>query len=74
MPNVGETKVAPLTIGPSDLVFFVDETGHEEFADAAHPVFGYGGCAVMALEVLVAQRRPEQDGHPTNRLSDGVRD
>ena len=33
-----------------DLVLFVDETGHECFRDPAHPVFGYGGCAVMAAD------------------------
>jgi hypothetical protein len=34
----------------SDLLFFVDDTGHERFADPKHPVFGYGGCAVMARD------------------------
>ena len=34
----------------SDLVLFVDETGHECFRDPGHPVFGYGGCAVMAMD------------------------
>lgn len=31
----------------TDLVVFVDETGHEEFRDQRHPVFGLGGCAMM---------------------------
>jgi hypothetical protein len=26
----------------------IDETGHEEFADPTYPVFGLGGCAVLA--------------------------
>lgn len=33
-----------------DLLVFVDETGHENFADASHPVFGYGGCAILARD------------------------
>ncbi len=30
------------------LLFFVDETGHEEFSDPIYPVFGMGGCAQVA--------------------------
>ena len=29
-------------------LFFVDETGHETFADARYPVFGIGGCAILS--------------------------
>ncbi len=32
---------------PSTFVMFVDETGHEEFADKNHPVFGLGGCGIL---------------------------
>jgi len=34
----------------------MDETGHEEFADLKHPVFGLGGCAVLLkhYEKLIA--------------------
>lgn len=31
----------------STLLVAIDETGHEEFADPKHPVFGLGGCAVL---------------------------
>lgn len=31
----------------STLLVGIDETGHEEFADNRHPVFGLGGCAVL---------------------------
>ena len=37
-----------LQIGPFWLLFFIDETGHEDFADPKYPVFGLGGCAVMS--------------------------
>jgi hypothetical protein len=37
-----------LQIGPFCLLFFIDETGHEDFADPNYPVFGLGGCAVMS--------------------------
>jgi hypothetical protein len=40
-----------LQVRPNCLIFFMDETGHEEFADPAHPVFGIGGCAIMARDV-----------------------
>ncbi len=36
------------TFSPGDLVFFIDETGHEKFADPRFPVFGFGGIALMA--------------------------
>jgi hypothetical protein len=36
------------TPSATSLLVFVDETGHEHFADVNHPVFGMGGCAVMA--------------------------
>lgn len=31
----------------STLLVGIDETGHEEFADPKHPVFGLGGCATL---------------------------
>jgi hypothetical protein len=37
-----------LQVGPLCLMFFVDETGHEDFADPKYPVFGLGGCAVLS--------------------------
>lgn len=44
-----------LSLPPTSLVVFVDETGDELFADPRHPVFGFGGSAVMApyLDVLI---------------------
>jgi hypothetical protein len=32
-----------LQVHPHCLMFFVDETGHEEFAEPKYPVFGLGG-------------------------------
>lgn len=38
----------PLDIADDTLLVFIDETGHEELADAAHPIFGLGGCVIRA--------------------------
>jgi hypothetical protein len=35
---------------PDCLLVFIDETGHEELADRRYPVFGLGGCAVLAKD------------------------
>ena len=43
-----------LQVGPLCLMFFVDETGHETFADDQYPVFGMGGCAVMSSAANMA--------------------
>jgi hypothetical protein len=40
---------------------FVDETGHEEFADDKFPVFGMGGCALLAAAVDQNLRKPWRD-------------
>jgi hypothetical protein len=32
------------------LLFFVDDMGHETFADRQHPVLGLGGCAVIGRD------------------------
>jgi len=40
------------------LMFFIDETGHEELADPSYPVFGIGGCAVMAGALNEVLREP----------------
>ena len=39
-----------MTFTPSNhcLLFYVDETGHEDFKDHEYPVFGLGGCAQVA--------------------------
>jgi len=38
------------TFVPSEgcLLFFIDETGHEDYADPTYPLFGMGGCAHLA--------------------------
>ena len=47
-----------LTVHPHCLMFFVDESGHEEFADPKHPVFALGGCAVLAAAIDGVLRSP----------------
>jgi hypothetical protein len=47
-----------LMVHPHCLMFFVDETGHEEFADPNFPVFGIGGCAIMAGAIDPVLRQP----------------
>jgi Protein of unknown function (DUF3800) len=43
---VNQKVAARLQVGPNCLLFFIDETGHETFADNNYPVFGLGGCAI----------------------------
>jgi hypothetical protein len=50
-----------LVVHPHCLMFFVDETGHEEFADPKYPVFGLGGCAVLATNIERDIKRPWRD-------------
>jgi hypothetical protein len=40
------------------LLVFIDETGHEEFADPKYPLFGYGDCACLASSYEEAIRIP----------------
>jgi hypothetical protein len=47
-----------LEVNPLCLVFFVDDTGHETFADPKYPVFGLGGCAMMASHLDIELRAP----------------
>ena len=49
---------ARLQVHPGCLMFFLDETGHEEFSDPHYPVFSIGGCAVMAGAIDDVLRRP----------------
>src|SRR5688572_11177767 len=37
-----------LNAEPGSILVFLDETGHEQFADSKHPVFGLGGCLFPA--------------------------
>lgn len=39
-----------LDVPDSSLIVGVDDTGNENFSDKKHPVFGLGGCAVMAKD------------------------
>ncbi|WP_409187581.1 DUF3800 domain-containing protein [Bradyrhizobium sp. RDM4] len=53
-----KSNIAPrLSVGPSCLMFFIDETGHETFADPNYPVFGLGGCAIASssIEATIAE-------------------
>jgi hypothetical protein len=53
------TAAAPrLKVHPHCLLFFVEKSGHEEFADPNHPVFALGGCALLASAVEPALRAP----------------
>jgi hypothetical protein len=47
-----------LKVHPHCLIFFVDETGHEDFADPKFPVFGMGGCGLLAAAVDQNLRAP----------------
>src|SRR5262245_18348862 len=46
-----------LELSPGSLVVFVDDTGHEALVEG-HPVYGLGGCAVMAPELDRLIRQP----------------
>jgi hypothetical protein len=48
---------ARLVVGPACLLFFIDETGQENFADPRYPVFGLGGCAITSssADAVIAQ-------------------
>lgn len=50
-----------LTVHPHCLMFFIDETGHEEFADPNYPIFGIGGCAILAGAIDGNLRQPWRD-------------
>jgi hypothetical protein len=50
-----------LKVHPHCLMFFVDETGHEEFADPQFPIFGMGGCGVLAAAIDQNLRLPWRD-------------
>jgi hypothetical protein len=52
------TRGEKLRVHPHCLVLFVDETGHEEFADPKQPFFGMGGCAILAAAIDPVLRTP----------------
>jgi hypothetical protein len=39
-----------IVLDPNCFLVGIDETGHEEFADEMHPIFGLGGCGVLAKD------------------------
>jgi hypothetical protein len=47
-----------LQVHPHCLMFFVDETGHEDFADPNFPAFGMGGCGLLAAAIEQNLRSP----------------
>ncbi len=47
----------PLTLADDCLAVFVDDTGHEALVKG-HPVYGLGGCAVLARNLDTAIRAP----------------
>ena len=62
-----------LKVSNSALIVFVDDTGHEALVPG-QPVFGLGGCAVMAADLDRLIRHPWLDvrrrvcGSPENPL------
>ncbi len=50
--------MSKLLVDPLCLMLFVDETGHEDLADPNYPVFGLGGCAMVAGGVTKVIRQP----------------
>jgi hypothetical protein len=58
MKPKGRASGPVLQVHPHCLMFFVDDTGHEEFADHNFPVFGLGGCALLAAAVDPNLRQP----------------
>jgi hypothetical protein len=47
-----------LSVDPYCLMFFTDETGHEEFADPNYRVFGLAGCSIFAATIDQVLRKP----------------
>ena len=50
--------MSELKPSPKCLLVYIDETGHEEFADPKYPLFGYGGCACLASSYEETIRTP----------------
>ena len=49
---------ARLQVRADCLLFFIDETGHETFADKNYPVFGLGGCAINSSSATAVIAEP----------------
>ena len=57
--SAATNQTAPrLQVGPTCLMFFIDETGHETFSDSKYPVFGFGGCAITSSSADTVIARP----------------
>src|SRR5262249_50960205 len=52
-----------LLVRPDCLMFFCDDTGHEDFRDPQFPVFGIGGCGLMARALEPMLKRPWQENN-----------
>ena len=50
--------MSQLHLPDNSLAVFLDETGNEDLSDRLHPVFGMGGCAVMASSLDPVVREP----------------
>ena len=47
-----------MQVGSICLLFFINETGHETFADKNYPVFGLGGCAINSSSAAAVIAEP----------------
>jgi hypothetical protein len=52
---VNQKVAARLQVGPNCLLFFIDQTDHETFADKNYPVFGLGGCAINSSSATMSK-------------------
>jgi uncharacterized protein DUF3800 len=68
------TAKREVTLGRQTLTVWLDETGHEDFAQPDFPIFGLGGCALLASDYDSALASPwraikkEVFGNPTAPL------
>jgi hypothetical protein len=53
---VNQKVAARLQVGPNRLVFFIDETGHETFADKNYRCSG--GCAIKSSSAAAVIAEP----------------
>ncbi len=47
-----------LEVHPYCLMYFVDETGHQDFADPNFPIYGMGECGLFAAAIERDLRGP----------------
>ena len=48
--NISTKEGTTFSLEPSCLMVFIDETGSDSLSDKRYPVFGLGGCAVLASD------------------------